>query len=69
MDGGRDFEKLLDESAKVHGHLCVEFCRHDALKLRGGHEGSGLMEFVSVRAIPSVNVEQGNGHNSPIRVA
>jgi ferredoxin len=29
--------------------LCEEFCMHNALKLRGGHEGNNLMEFVSVK--------------------
>lgn len=43
---------LLFNASRCSGcGLCEEFCMHDAVELRGGHDGVGLMEFVSVKSI------------------
>jgi Pyruvate/2-oxoacid:ferredoxin oxidoreductase delta subunit len=40
--------------------LCEEFCMHNAIVLGSGHDGIGLVEFVSVTTGSRVEVEQGN---------
>jgi Pyruvate/2-oxoacid:ferredoxin oxidoreductase delta subunit len=52
---------LLFNASRCRGcGLCEEFCMHKSIKLVKGHGGAGLSEYVSVKIIFSVEVEQGN---------
>jgi formate hydrogenlyase subunit 6/NADH:ubiquinone oxidoreductase subunit I len=58
---GGEAKTLSFNAARCSGcGLCEEFCVHDALKLKGGHVGSGLMEFLTVRSVMSKRAQQGN---------
>lgn len=52
---------LLFNASRCSGcGLCEEFCTHNAVELKGGHDGAGLMEFISVRVVSIVGFKQDN---------